>query len=94
MDPAPESRRFQFSLASLLVAQAVVSLTLGVWKGFGAPLVIAILVLGTMFTLTVVGTVWIARDWGRSVQVAKVGVWVALVVLAAVILLRLATWNF
>ena len=71
MTPKPEHRRFQFSLASLLVVQALVSLALGVGRGFGWPVVISIVTLSTMFTLTVAGTVWIAAEWDRSVQVAR-----------------------
>ena len=94
MTPDTKHRRFQFSLASLLVVQALVSLTLGIWKGFGWPAVISIVALPSMLTLTVAGTVWIAREWDRSAQVAKVAFRIALIVVAATFLAWLANWAF
>ena len=59
---------------------------------------VSIVMLSTMFTLTVAGTVWIAAEWDRSVQVArmaaKVIISIALVALAVAILVPLATWIF
>ena len=70
-DSVSGSRRFQFSLASLLVVQALVSLALGIGKGFGWPVVAAIVTVTTILTITAVGTVWIAGDWDRSVRGAE-----------------------
>ena len=72
MAPEPEHRRFQFSLASLLVVQALAGLLLGIGKGLGWPVVISLVMTSTMFTLTVVGTVWIAGGWDRSTHLARV----------------------
>ncbi len=72
MTEEPKHRRFQFSLATLLVVQALVSLFLGIGKGLGWAVVISLVMTSTMLTLTVVGTVWIAGDWGRSKHLARV----------------------
>ena len=83
------SRRLQFSIASLLVLQAAVGLVFGIGSGFGWPVAVAIVILTTMLTLTVVGTVWIAGEWGRSVRVAKVAAKV-LVALALILVAVMA----
>jgi hypothetical protein len=62
----PKRRRFQFSLAALLILQAVVSLALGIWKGFSVGVLVAIVAVGTMLALTLAGTVAIASDLSLS----------------------------
>jgi len=98
MTTEPEIRRFQFSLASLLVVQTLVAFALGIWKGFGWPVMLAIVAVGTMFSVAVLGTVWIAGDWGRSTHLARVAakaiVLVALVTAAFAALECLREWFF
>ena len=96
MTPRHERRRFQFSLASLLVLQALVSLALGLWKGLGWPVVLSIVLFGTMFTSTVAGTVWIAGEWDRSAQLARMAAkgsaLIALLATAVAVLRLLLRW--
>jgi hypothetical protein len=68
-----EPRRcgFQFGLAALLVLQAVVSLALGIWKGFSGAILASIVVVGIMFALVVAGTVTIASDLSLARAASK-----------------------
>jgi hypothetical protein len=92
MTPESERRRFQFSLATLLVVQALVSLFLGIGKGLGWPVMISLVVVSTMFTLTVAGTVWIAGDWDRSTHLARVAAKVIALIALAMLAVAALGW--
>ena len=60
--------RFQFSIATLLVLQIVVSIAMAAWKGCYAGLLIALVLIGATFALIITGTVVIASDLDRTRQ--------------------------
>jgi len=70
-DRASNSRRFQFSLASLLALQALVGFVLGVKQGVSWPFVIAVTFLPILLTLAVVATVWISGECNQLVYAAR-----------------------
>jgi hypothetical protein len=67
----PKRRGVQFSLAALLIVQAVVSLALGIWKGFSGAILVAIVTVGTMLVLVLAGTVAIASDLSLARAASK-----------------------
>jgi hypothetical protein len=100
--PPPRRRRFQYSLAALLVFQAVFAVVLSIWRAFATDAPGAMLFFGAVFSPMLVaiiagGTVWIASDltrarkaWRRvGLLLAVVFASIALVVLIRAVLARL-----
>jgi hypothetical protein len=94
----PAYGRFQFGIRTLLVAQTIVGITFGIWRGLHAGPIGAMLafvesysiLLAGMLVLIVAGTVRIASDLDRARQVwAYVGR--ALVVGVVVVVLLMAS---
>ena len=82
-------RRFQFSLAGLLIAQTIASVVLGLWKGLGAGILLAAFLFGATVLLLVAGTVGIASDFERAQKVGRRVVQALMLVAAAVALVVL-----
>ena len=67
-NPQKKSGSFQFSIRSLLILQAVVSVVLSLWKGLHTTLFSVFVVAATIFILTLTGTVAVASNLERARQ--------------------------
>ena len=61
----PLRRPFQFGLGALFVLQAVAAVALSVWKSFGMPALVGVVLFSTAFTACTVGCVLATRRQAR-----------------------------
>jgi hypothetical protein len=85
-DQQPSTRRFQFSIASLLFIQTIVAVVCSVGSGLGPAAAIWLVFMGGSITLIIAGTVWTARGGELPAWVSRgFGLLFAVIVVFAVL---------